>query len=184
MQGGRHIGKIVITMPEDPQSLESIKEQPVPVFRPDRSYLLVGGLGGLGRAVAMWMVEHGARHLTFLSRSANPEKPAVRALLDELHSQGCDVQLVAGSVSTMADVEGAIKGSHKPIAGVINMSMVLRVRHTLIHSSYLHRFMLNSDSAGRLVVKDAILGLDDGRRAQSPRNLEPAPGPTAAREPP
>jgi len=35
-------------------------------LRSDASYLLVGDLGGIGRAVASWMVEKGARHLVFL----------------------------------------------------------------------------------------------------------------------
>jgi hypothetical protein len=38
-------------------------------FRPDVAYLIVGGLGGIGRAVANWLVENGARHLVFLSRA-------------------------------------------------------------------------------------------------------------------
>ncbi|OBT45611.1 Type I Iterative Polyketide synthase (PKS) [Pseudogymnoascus sp. WSF 3629] len=35
----------------------------------DASYLLVGGLGGLGRAIARWMMQHGAKNIIFLSRS-------------------------------------------------------------------------------------------------------------------
>jgi NAD(P)-dependent dehydrogenase (short-subunit alcohol dehydrogenase family) len=126
MQGGRHIGKIIIAMPKDPLSLESTKLNPTPVFRSDRSYLLVGGLGGLGRAVANWMVENGARHLTFLSRSAH-DTPDTRGFVEELESQGCEAQLVPGSVSNMTDVEKAVKAGGRPIAGVMNLSMVLRV---------------------------------------------------------
>jgi D-arabinose 1-dehydrogenase-like Zn-dependent alcohol dehydrogenase len=70
MQTARHIGKIVVKMPEDPSELESIASKPTPDFRSDRSYLLIGGLGGLGRSVATWMVENGACNLIFLSRSA------------------------------------------------------------------------------------------------------------------
>ncbi|RFU80508.1 polyketide synthase [Trichoderma arundinaceum] len=125
MQSGRHIGKIIINMPDDTSSLPSIKTAPVPVMRPDRSYLLVGGLGGLGRAVATWMVEQGARHIIFMSRSAK-FTPELQNYIRELGSQGCKVQLVAGSVSNMADVERAVNTAAKPIAGVINLSMVLR----------------------------------------------------------
>jgi D-arabinose 1-dehydrogenase-like Zn-dependent alcohol dehydrogenase len=127
MQSGRHIGKIIINMPDDVSSLISSRGAPVPVMRPDRSYLLVGGLGGLGRAVATWMVEQGARHIIFMSRSAK-FTPELQNYIRELGSQGCKVQLVAGSVSNVADVERAVHTAAKPIAGVINLSMVLRVR--------------------------------------------------------
>jgi shikimate 5-dehydrogenase len=39
------------------------------LFRNDVSYLLAGGLGGLGRAIAQWMVENGAKKIVFLSRT-------------------------------------------------------------------------------------------------------------------
>lgn len=125
MQGGRHIGKIIVKMPQDSGSLESTKERPSPSLRHDRSYLLVGGLGGLGRAIATWMAENGARHLIFLSRSAR-QGPQLASFVEELAAQGCEVQLVAGSVSCPDDVKRAVDGASKPIAGVMNLSMVLR----------------------------------------------------------
>lgn len=127
MQAARHIGKIVITLPEDPLELESVPSKPTPAFRGDRSYLLTGGLGGLGRSVATWMVENGARNLIFLSRSAR-DSPETHSFLEELHSQECQVQLVAGSINKICDVQRAVYNGAKPVAGVINMSMVLKVR--------------------------------------------------------
>ncbi len=38
---------------------------------PDASYLIVGGLGGLGRSVAHWMVDHGAKN-RFIHTAAAP----------------------------------------------------------------------------------------------------------------
>ncbi|UNI16448.1 Type I Iterative PKS [Purpureocillium takamizusanense] len=125
MQGGRHIGKIIVRMPVESSVLESTKERPLPHLRPDRSYLLVGGLGGLGRSIATWMVENGARHLVFLSRSAQPG-PHLERFVGELTAQGCEVQLVSGSVSSLDDVKQAVNSASKPIAGVMNFSMVLR----------------------------------------------------------
>lgn len=142
MQSGRNIGKIIIKMPEDPHTLKSIKARPEPVLRPDRSYLLVGGLGGLGRAIATWMVEQGARHIIFMSRSAKLT-PEIQGYLDELGSVGCKVQLTAGSVSNMSDVVAAVQNSVKPIAGVINLSMVLRVATHLALTSFTRFRRLN-----------------------------------------
>ncbi|KAH4115563.1 hypothetical protein HBI55_203610 [Parastagonospora nodorum] len=95
-----------------------------PEFRPDVSYLLIGGLGGLGRAVSTWMVEKGARSLVYLSRSAGSE--ATKAFLGELESQGCAATVVAGSVSKREDVASAVQLAPMPVAGVMQMSMVLK----------------------------------------------------------
>lgn len=52
MQAARHIGKIVITLLEDPLELELVPFKPTPTSRGERRCLLTGGLGGLGRSVA------------------------------------------------------------------------------------------------------------------------------------
>ncbi|KAJ5245106.1 hypothetical protein N7489_005202 [Penicillium chrysogenum] len=40
-----------------------------PLFQANASYMLVGGLGGIGREVALWMAENGAKSLIFVNRS-------------------------------------------------------------------------------------------------------------------
>jgi hypothetical protein len=87
---------------------------------------MIGGLGGLGQAVSTWMVEHGAKHLIYLSRTAGKTERD-RAFFKELEAHGCSIQTFPGSVSVLSDVEYAVKNSSKPIAGVMQMSMVLRV---------------------------------------------------------
>lgn len=67
MQNGSHIGKIVVAIPEAQTDIQSTAKVPNLELEPEACYLLVGGLGGLGKAVATWMVENGARHLIFLS---------------------------------------------------------------------------------------------------------------------
>lgn len=138
MQSAKHIGKIVIKFPDDKTDLDPERRlenvpnpsaNSTPKFRPDRSYVLAGGLGGVGRAIANWMAENGARYLVFLSRNAR-RGPDTDAFLDELRSQGCQPLLVEGSVGRFEDVkrcvEAATTATNKPIAGVINLSMVLK----------------------------------------------------------
>lgn len=96
-------------------------------FRPNCCYLLVGGLGGLGRMISTWMVENGARNIIFLSRSAK-EGSETTPFFDRLRAQGCTVTPFVGSVTNLPDVEEAIKQASTPIAGVIQMSAVMRVR--------------------------------------------------------
>jgi hypothetical protein len=126
MQKGQHIGKIVLRIPENIDALAVAQEQKRLSLNPNASYLLVGGLGGLGRAVSNWMVENGARHLTYLSRSAGKTQ-ADQAFFKELEIQGCHAIAVAGSATNVKDVQRAATASTQPISGVIQMSMVLRV---------------------------------------------------------
>lgn len=126
MQKGQHIGKIVVTMPKSPQDLSVTAVKQDFHLRSEGSYLLVGGLGGLGKAIATWMVERGARHLIFLSRSAG-KGDGDQEFIRELEAQGCLVRAVCGSVDCLEDVENTVMNTSVPIAGVIHMSMVLRV---------------------------------------------------------
>lgn len=126
MQKGQHIGKIIVDMtPKLDHPLSAKAAIELLQLDPEGSYLLIGGLGGLGKAIATWMVEHGARHLVFLSRSAG-STASDKAFIAELESQNVTVTVIQGSVSELADVERAVNASHKPLRGILQMSMVLR----------------------------------------------------------
>ena len=135
MQKGQHIGKIVVSMPQYQEELPTALTPQQLVLRPDGLYLLVGGLGGLGRSVSTWMVENGARHFVYLGRSAGMSEDD-KAFFDELRSLGCTVDAVAGSVSKLEDVKKAVSRSTRPLAGVIQMSMILRVSLPHEHKSW------------------------------------------------
>ncbi|XXG95388.1 hypothetical protein Hte_001650 [Hypoxylon texense] len=118
LEDGDHIGKVVVTFPES-GSNASIQSTPQPrriEFDPTAAYLLVGGVGGLGRSIATWMAERGARNLTFLSRSAG-RSDVSKSLFLELESMGCVVTAVAGRVDHMDDVQEAVRQAKLPIKG-------------------------------------------------------------------
>ncbi|EQB57236.1 KR domain-containing protein [Colletotrichum gloeosporioides Cg-14] len=126
MQKGQHIGKIVLKM----DGFSTIQTAGCITmfessFDGNSAYLIVGGVGGLGRLVSNWMVKHGARNFVYLSRQGGNTEDN-QNLFEELEDQGCMISAVKGSVTSLADVEKAIATSQKPIRGVINMSMILR----------------------------------------------------------
>ncbi|KAF4438150.1 putative polyketide synthase [Fusarium austroafricanum] len=129
MQQGKHIGKIVLQLRDESGRLDlgpiDTSRKTGALLDATASYLIVGGLGGLGRAIAVWMVGRGARHLTFLSRSAGTG-PHDQDLVRELESLGCTGQLVRGDVTNKDDVARAVDGTLGPLKGIIQMSMVLR----------------------------------------------------------
>lgn len=119
MQQGKHIGKIILSM-FDENGLAALRDTPKPSLPtakldPSASYLLVGGLGGLGPSVSVWMVQHGARDLTFLSRSINRDIEEDRRFVRMLASMGCKAHLVCGSVTDPAHVARAVDESPKPL---------------------------------------------------------------------
>lgn len=133
MQSGRHMGKLVVKIPDDTSVLVGPKSESPLSLSPSSAFLLVGGLGGIGRAVASWMVDKGARHFVFLSPSAGVSEKS-QVFIQELESQGCTVAAVSGSVANLEDVHRAIAACKLPLEGVIQMSMVLRVRNYSIES--------------------------------------------------
>ncbi|KAK6826532.1 hypothetical protein RU639_005411 [Aspergillus parasiticus] len=138
MQSGQHMGKIIVKMPDLPSALPVARVHEMTAYFPaNASYLLVGGLGGLGRAIATWMVEKGARHLVFLSRTgANTFDSS--SFIKTLECQGCDAITVVGNVGDIDDVQRAVSAAKTPIAGVIQLSMVLKDQslHNMVHEEW------------------------------------------------
>ena len=54
--------------PSEPIIAPIVQAKTVFAARPDRSYLLIGGLGGLGLALATWLAQRGAKHLILSSK--------------------------------------------------------------------------------------------------------------------
>ncbi|KAK4213197.1 lovastatin nonaketide synthase [Rhypophila decipiens] len=129
MQRGSHIGKFTVSMPEngDLSHLPTVTSRQNSLgLQPDAAYLLVGGLGGVGRSIATWLVANGARHLIFLSRSGRDARS--EWFCRELEVLGANVQVFKGSVAKKEDVERVVAGSKVPIRGIIQLSMVLQDR--------------------------------------------------------
>jgi hypothetical protein len=125
LQNGAHIGKVVVTMPDDPSTIKSLPATRSVTLDPEAAYLLVG-TKGLGSSMATWLVEQGARNLTLFSRSAGIS-PESKALLRELQAMGCSVTAVSGSVENKEDVDAAVSSSGKPVKGVFQLAMVVNV---------------------------------------------------------
>ena len=133
LQDSDRIGKVILKLPQNNAIMSGIRSPDTFSLDPKASYLLAGGLGGLGRSIAIWMVEHGARSLIFLSRSAGLNERD-QAFFKELVSMSCVVSAVVGMTQNMGDVMKAMTSTPSPIKGVIQLAMVLRVCH-LSHNS-------------------------------------------------
>jgi acyl transferase domain-containing protein/acyl carrier protein len=112
-----------------------------PRFRSDASYLITGGLGGLGLAVARYMLERGARHLVLLGRTALPTHESGQvspegegrltkaAAVRELEAAGASIYTAACDVADerqmVSFVEGFRRDGLPPLRGVVHAAGAL-----------------------------------------------------------
>ncbi|KAG8162941.1 hypothetical protein KVR01_007419 [Diaporthe batatas] len=125
LQKGDHIGKAVVRFPGNLSCVSTVLQPKDFTLDSDASYLLTGGLGGLGRSIAGWAAEHGARHLVFLSRSAGKGEHD-QSFFSELRSMNCSVTFVAGKVDDENAIVECIRAAPRPIKGIFHLAMVLR----------------------------------------------------------
>lgn len=113
--GQRHVRRVA------PDHVDNADAAPDFTVRPDRTYLVTGGLGGLGLVTARKLVESGARHLVLVSRRGVPTPEAV-GVLDTLRDRA-DVSIVAADVSVDADVErlfATLRAGRYPLGGIVH----------------------------------------------------------------
>lgn len=122
-------GKTVIVHEKSDGKLEALPLRPRLRLQSDATYFLVGCLGGLGRSLTSWMMRKGARNFAFLSRSGADSKQA-SMLVEGLKASGANIQVFKGDAGVKQDVEEAIKNipTERPVRGVVQAAMVLRVR--------------------------------------------------------
>ncbi|NEP63755.1 MAG: SDR family NAD(P)-dependent oxidoreductase, partial [Symploca sp. SIO2G7] len=103
VQQAKHVGKVVVTQPQ-----VSAKNRQTIQFQADATYLISGGLGGLGLIMARWMVDHGAKHIVLLSRR-QPTADSQTAIGD-LESRGTTVDVLAVDVTAREALAAALEG--------------------------------------------------------------------------
>ena len=116
MRAARHIGKIVVTTPP------ILKGK----LRQDRTYLVTGGLGGIGCAVADWLADRGAGAIALNGRRA-PD-PEAEEVIRRLRERGVKVQVEIADVTDAAAIDemmARIDETLPPLGGVIHSVGVL-----------------------------------------------------------
>ncbi|KAK4222721.1 acyl transferase/acyl hydrolase/lysophospholipase [Podospora fimiseda] len=120
------LGKIAINL-EDPESEIQVQRlKHAASFSSDKSYVMVGCLGGLGRTLSRWMVSRGARKFAFLGRSGL-KKPAAQNLVRDLQALGAETVVVTGDVCSSDDVNAVVDAAAKmgKLGGVVQAAMGL-----------------------------------------------------------
>ncbi|KAI1452633.1 hypothetical protein F4805DRAFT_472261 [Annulohypoxylon moriforme] len=130
LQTGQHSGKVVVDW-EQPDVVQAIPQSKLNYrFVGDATYLIAGGLGGIGRSAASWLCETGAKHLVLLSRSG-PKSEAAKELIVKLELDGVQVYAPQCDVSDEEALKRVVKYVEEtmpPIRGCIQGSMVIENR--------------------------------------------------------
>jgi acyl transferase domain-containing protein/acyl carrier protein len=122
MQQAKHIGKIVISQQS---GTRTISQEPVSLSE-DGTYLITGGLGGLGVLTANWLVQHGAKHLVLVGRST--PNPVVGNQLKQLEQAGSQVVVLSADISQLEQVNYVLATIEKflpPLRGIIHAAGLL-----------------------------------------------------------
>jgi epothilone polyketide synthase D len=123
MAQARHIGKIVLDFQAQPGSA------PPPAgfqVRPDVTYLITGGLGGLGLETAAWLARSGARSLALIGRRA-PDEAAAKAI-QALQAGGVQVMIASLDVAdehALSSLLAEIQANRPPLGGVFHAAGLL-----------------------------------------------------------
>ncbi|WP_329101433.1 type I polyketide synthase [Micromonospora sp. NBC_01699] len=120
MAQARHVGKVVVSH-TDPMAGDAAD-----LVRADGTYLITGGLGGLGLHVARWLVARGAGTLVLVGRSGVTD--ATRPAVEALREAGARVEVVRADIARADDVARVvdeISVSLPPLRGVVHAAGVL-----------------------------------------------------------
>ncbi|KAK4107386.1 putative polyketide synthase [Canariomyces notabilis] len=126
-KGGLH--EVIVVRLDEPDVVEVRKpNRRRYMLDPEATYVIAGGLGGLGRAAARWLASRGARFLILISRQSKPRTDEARALLAELAEKHVHVETPPCDVSDRAALRSVLADCAKRmprIRGCIQSSMVM-----------------------------------------------------------
>jgi polyketide synthase 5 len=126
MSAAGHTGKLILDIPQAGRSSVVLPPEQAPVFRRDGSYIITGGLGGLGLFLAEKMAAAGAGRIVLSSRS----EPTVKALetIELVRSIGSDVVVECGDIAqadTAQRLVATATATGLPLRGVLHAAAVV-----------------------------------------------------------
>ena len=150
MAAGQHQGKLVLKAPQESDDPGFQIADVRPLFDPDATYLVTGGLGGFGLRLVPYLAAAGARHLTLMDRDPEHRRNAdwirrssALAYMDE----DVEFDIVTGDVAVEEDVRRCVAQLRRPLKGVFHLAGALDDR--LLDD-------LSADSVARVFAPKAL----------------------------
>ena len=96
-------------------------------FAPSKTYIIVGGTGGIGSSIAEWMLTRGARKILLFGMSGH-EGRSVRYLMAKAASYKASVKAIRCDITSSRDVDRVIGSDDLDgIGGIVHCAMGLSV---------------------------------------------------------
>ncbi|XP_029673475.1 fatty acid synthase-like [Formica exsecta] len=133
MATGKHIGKILLKIRDEEQQknvlpiLKTMSAIPRTYMNSEKSYVLIGGLGGFGLELVNWMIARGARFIILVSRTGiRTGYQAFR--VRHWRESGIKIIISTADITTLSGAERLIDESNRlaPVGGIFNLAAVLR----------------------------------------------------------
>ncbi len=127
MGAAEHTGKLVLDVPRSRSGpLRWFPRRKLKTFRADGSYIVTGGLSGLGLFLAEKMAEAGCGRIVLNGRSA--PGPAAQSVLRRIRSHGVEVEVERGDIADPATARrlvAAATATGLPLRGVLHAAAVV-----------------------------------------------------------
>uniref|UniRef100_A0A1A9Z5Z9 Fatty acid synthase n=1 Tax=Glossina pallidipes TaxID=7398 RepID=A0A1A9Z5Z9_GLOPL len=134
MASGKHIGKVVVKIRDEEPGSKAIKPPthlvnaiPRTYMHPEKSYVLIGGLGGFGLELTNWLVFRGAKHIVLNSRSGL--RTGYQALMvRRWQEKGVKVLVDTSDVTNASGCKQLLTNANKlaTVGGIFSLAAVLR----------------------------------------------------------
>ncbi|PSN66572.1 reducing type I polyketide synthase [Corynespora cassiicola Philippines] len=129
LQSGDSSGKLVLELSKESKVPTMRSSHSTLLFDANATFIIVGGLGGLGRSIAQWMCGKGAKNLILISRSGLSCNQKAQKMVSKLQESGVRVecpQVDIGNFSMLERTIGDLAKCMPPIKGCFQSAMVLR----------------------------------------------------------
>ena len=126
MGAAEHTGKLVLDVPHTGELSVVVPPEEVSAFRSDGSYVITGGLGGLGLFLAEQMADEGCGRIVLNGRSE--PGPAARTVIERIRSRGVQVEVETGDITDPAVADrlvAAATATGLPLRGVLHRAAVI-----------------------------------------------------------
>ena len=140
MMTGKHIGKVLIKIRDEEPERNAIIAKPIQMtatakswFDSQKSYIIIGGLGGMGIEIVYWMMLRGAKKIVVTSRSGirtNSQKLFFKQLEELGNLQEAfkvNIKILTENAINYYDAKKIIKAAEEmgQIGGVFQLAVVL-----------------------------------------------------------
>ncbi|KAH8885983.1 reducing type I polyketide synthase, partial [Thozetella sp. PMI_491] len=131
LASGKSTGKIVLSIEDD--AVVPVREGEDSNYRfcINATYVVAGGLGGIGRQITRWLARRGATNILVLSRSAPQSSSEKARLVSELEAEGVNLQVGVCDIADLASVREAVSAAAlimPPIKGCFQSAMLIKDR--------------------------------------------------------